>query len=80
MTLGTIFHSVKVKMRYKKAVLTSLPFVKGENATHQVAEQVILAVVYRKLKYSAEAEVFHYFAFSFGRRSFILNIRPSVLS
>ena len=71
-------------MRYKKAVLTSLPFVKGENATHQVAEQVILvyslAVVNGKLKYSAEAEVFHYFTFSFGRQCFILNIRPSVLS
>ena len=39
---GTIFHSVKVKMRYKKAVLTSLPFVRGEIATHKVAEQVCI--------------------------------------
>ena len=27
-------------MRYKRAILTALPFVKGENATHKVAEQV----------------------------------------
>ena len=37
---GTIFHSAKVKMRYKKAILTALPFVRGENATHKAAEQV----------------------------------------
>jgi hypothetical protein len=36
-------------------------------------------VVYRKPKYSAEAEDFHYLAFGFGRRSFILNVQPSVL-
>ena len=39
---GTIFHSAKVKMRYKRAILTALPFVRGENATHKVAEQVNL--------------------------------------
>ena len=27
-------------MRYKRAILTALPFVRGENATHKVAEQV----------------------------------------
>ncbi len=36
---GTIFHSVKVKARYKKAILTSLPFVKGENG-QKVAQKV----------------------------------------
>ena len=29
-------------MRYKRAILTALPFVRGENATHKVAEQVNL--------------------------------------
>ena len=37
-------------------------------------------VVYRKPKYSAETEYFYYSAFGFGRRNFILDIRPSVLS
>ena len=41
---------------------------------------MMLSVVYQKPKYSAEAEDFHYLAFGFGRRSFILNVRPSVLS
>ena len=40
----------------------------------------VLAVVYRKPKYSAETEYFHYSAFGFGHRNFILDIRPSVLS
>ena len=34
-----------------------------------------MAVVYQRPKYSAEAEVFHYLAFGFGRRSLNLNIR-----
>ena len=41
---GTIFHSDKVKVRYKKAVLTSLPFVRAgdeENAS-KMAERVRL--------------------------------------
>ena len=39
---GTIFHSDKVKVRYKKAVLTSLPFVRPgeENAANKMAERV----------------------------------------
>ena len=41
---------------------------------------LFLSVVYRKLKYLAETEYFHYSAFGFGRRNFILDIRPSVLS
>ena len=38
---GTIFHSTKVKVRYKRAVLTSLPFV-GVNEDHidHMAKQV----------------------------------------
>ena len=32
--------------------------------------------VYRRPKYSAEAEVFHYLAFALGRQSFIVNIQP----
>jgi hypothetical protein len=38
------------------------------------------AVVYRKPKYTAETEYFYYSAFGFGRRNFILDIRPLVLS
>ena len=37
---GTIFHSDKVKVRYKKAVLTSLPFVRGEENANKMAERV----------------------------------------
>ena len=38
---GTIFHSAKVKVRYKRAVLTSLPFVgvDGQHVEH-IAKQV----------------------------------------
>ena len=37
-------------------------------------------VVYRKPKYLTETEYFHYSAFGFGRRNFILDIQPSILS
>ena len=36
------------------------------------------AVVYQRSKYLAKAEVVHYLAFGYSRRSFILNVRPSV--
>lgn len=41
---GTIFHSAKVKTRYKKAVLTSLPFVDGRQQA-SVAEQVTIKII-----------------------------------
>ena len=39
---GTIFHSAKVKIQYKKAVLTSLPFLGGVSQDHieHIAKQV----------------------------------------
>jgi hypothetical protein len=37
---GTIFHSAKVKVRYKKAVMTSLPFINEANAAI-MAEKVL---------------------------------------
>merc|ERR1719510_2482445 len=40
---GTIFHSDKVKIRYKKAVLTSLPFLGGVSQDHidHIAKQIL---------------------------------------
>ena len=43
-------------------------------------DYIIPSVVYRRGKYSAEAKVFHYSAYGFGRWSFIPNVLPSVFS
>ena len=45
-----------------------------------VPDILLLPVVYRKPKYSAETEYFYYSAFGFGHQNFILDFRPSVLS
>ena len=37
---GTIFHSDKVKVRYKKAVLTSLPFVRASGGSEENANKM----------------------------------------
>ena len=49
-------------------------------ANVEVATKKVISgpVVYRRPKYSAEAKVFYYSAFGCGRRSFTLNIQPSV--
>ena len=49
---GTIFHSVKVRMRYKKALLTSLPFIRGENA-EKIAEKASIIIFFINKKVAA---------------------------
>ena len=57
---------------YKKHVKV---WISQEVIYYDSCQLQLQSVVYRRLKYSAEAKVFYYLAFGFSRRSFILNIQ-----
>lgn len=53
---GTIFHSAKVKIQYKRAVLTALPFLGGVSQDHieHIAKQV--RKIFKKWNYKVNTE------------------------
>ena len=65
---------------YHRATFIYKSFLMGSFKVQSQFYALWLTVVYRKPKYSAETEYFHYLAFGFGHRNFILDILPLVLS